>query len=112
MRLPSGATATPWGASIPLISPTTLFVPASMMWLLSPAEFVWMIRSFDCCAATHEKDAVHRTIPARAARPPRNACLFVMFVIPSLQALDAFIRRQVMHFIRSGYLTVSPDTKA
>src|SRR6266567_1352349 len=81
MRLPSGDTATPWPASIPLISPTTLFVAGSMMWMLSPAEFVWMIRSFDSCAARKEKDTVHRAIPARAARPPRNACLFVIFVI-------------------------------
>src|SRR5437763_12675458 len=53
-----------------------------MMWMLSPAEFVWMIRSFDCWAVSEEKDAVHRTIPARTVRPPRNTCLFVIFVIP------------------------------
>src|SRR5712671_5900353 len=98
MRLPSGATATPWGASIPLISPTTLLVAASMMWMLSPAELVWTIRSFDCCAAAHEKDTVHRTIPARAARPPRNTCLLVIFVIPCCNngyLLEAFTRRQI-----------------
>ena len=52
------------------------------MWMLSPAEFVWMIRSFDPCAAAGENDAVHKTIPARTVRPPRNTCLFVIFVIP------------------------------
>jgi hypothetical protein len=53
-----------------------------MMLTLSPAEFVWTIRSFDCCAAAKEKDTVHRRIPAKAVRPPRNACLLVIFVIP------------------------------
>src|SRR5258705_1699064 len=72
----------PWGDSIPLISPTTLFVTGSMMWMLSPAEFVWMIRSFDPCAATKENDAVHRTIAARTVRPPRKTCWFVIFVLP------------------------------
>src|SRR5258705_8328364 len=77
MRLPSGATVIPWVASSPLISLTTLFVAGSMMWMLSPAKFVWMIRS---CAASAEKDTVHRTIPAKAARP-RDICLFFIFVI-------------------------------
>jgi hypothetical protein len=49
--------------------------------MLSPAEFVWMIRSFDSCAARSEIDAVHRATPARAVRAPRNAWLLVMFVI-------------------------------
>src|SRR6266853_4622754 len=87
MRLPSGDTAIPWLASIPLISPTTLFVTGSMMWMLSPAEFVWMIRSFDCCAARGERDVVHRTIPAKTVRHPRNTCLFVIFVILSIDTL-------------------------
>src|ERR1700678_1516151 len=76
-----------------------------MMWMLSPAEFVWMIRSFDCCAATKEQDTVHRTIPAKTVTPPRNACLFVIFVIPLFndkispwgifQETRPFIRKQV-----------------
>ena len=53
------------------------------MWMLSPAEFVWMIRSFDSCAASKEEDTVHRAIPAKTVRPPRNICLFVIFVILS-----------------------------
>src|SRR5258708_23785752 len=78
MRLPSGDAAMPWFASIPLISPTTLLLAGSMMLMLSPAEFVWRIRN---CAAIAEKDTVHRTIPARAARPPPNTRLLVIFVI-------------------------------
>src|SRR5882672_2997457 len=85
MRLLSGDTMTPWGVSIPLISPTTLFVATSMIWMLSPAELVWITRSFDPCAAAREKDTVHRAIPARTVRPPRrpprNACLLIIFVI-------------------------------
>src|ERR1700680_557353 len=91
MRLPSGATATPWGASIPLISPTTLLVLGSMRWMLSPAEFVWTIRSFDCCADA-ENDSVHRAIPAKATRPPRNTCLCVILVIPLFN--DKFLVRR------------------
>src|SRR3984893_18200508 len=72
----------PWLASMPLISPTTLFVTGSMMWMLSPAEFVWMIRSFDSCAASEEKVTALRAIPASAVRHPRNTCLLVIFVIP------------------------------
>src|SRR6266481_1388723 len=53
-----------------------------MMWMLSPAELVWTIRSFDCCADTTEQDTVHKTMPAKAARPLRNACLLVIFIIP------------------------------
>src|SRR6266550_3384529 len=91
MRLPSGATVIPWVASNPLISLTTLFVAGSMMWMLSPAKFVWMIRS---CAAIAEKDTVHRTIPAKAARP-RNICLFFIFVI--LPFDDNYPRKQVRY---------------
>ena len=50
MRLPSGATPTPWFTSIPEITPTTLFVTGSMMWTLSPALFVWIIRTLFCAA--------------------------------------------------------------
>src|ERR1700674_3278607 len=82
MRLPSGATAIPWLASIPLISPTTLFVAGSMMWMLSPAEFVWMIRSFGSGAALKENDTAHKTIPHKPMRHPRNTCLFVIFIAP------------------------------
>src|SRR5215470_1820027 len=52
--------------------------------MLSPAELVWMIRSFDPCAPSIEKDAVHRTIPVRIVRAPRNTCVFVIVVIPLL----------------------------
>src|ERR1700722_5863248 len=67
MRLPSGDTVSPWGPSIPLISPTTLLVVASMMWRLSPAEFDCTIRSF-CCAVAGETNAAHMTTLARSAR--------------------------------------------
>src|SRR5258707_15758585 len=74
----------PWLASIPLISPTTLFVTGSMMWMLSPAEFVWMIRSFGG-AASEEKDTEHRKIPPNTVKHTRNTCLFVIFVTSSFQ---------------------------
>src|SRR6185436_4842789 len=45
MRLPSGATPAPWFTSMPSITPTTLLVAGSMMWTLSPALLVWMIRT-------------------------------------------------------------------
>src|ERR1700732_4468072 len=73
----------PWLASIPLISPTTLFETGSMMWMLSPAEFVWMIRNFGLGAASEEKDTEHRTIPPKTVRHTRNTCLFVIFVASS-----------------------------
>src|SRR5882672_9971391 len=104
MRLLSGDTMTPWGVSIPLISPTTLFVATSMIWMLSPAELVWITRSFDPCAAAREKDTVQRATPARTVRPPRrpprNVCLFVIFVI--LLFNDSYppepiVRRQFVH---------------
>src|ERR1700692_985134 len=91
----------PWLASIPLISPTTLFVTGSMMWMLSPAEFVWMIRSFEFGAASEEKDTEHRTIPPKTVRHTRNTCLFVIFVtlLFSRQVIlkRAFARRQVRY---------------
>src|ERR1700730_6800532 len=80
MRLPSGDVATPWLASIPLISPTTLLVAGSMMWMLSPAEWFWMMRSLPCCAVAEEKDKAHRTIPTRAARPQRSTWFFVIVI--------------------------------
>src|SRR3982074_2176849 len=99
MREPSGDTAIPWLASIPLISPTTLLVAGSMMWMLSPAEFVWMIRSLPCCAAADETDRAHRAAPARTARPPRNTCLLVIFFIShdstTIQPPEPFVGRYV-----------------
>src|SRR5215472_11969443 len=80
MRLPSADVATPWLASIPLISPTTLLAAGSMMWMLSPAELVWMMRSFPCCAAADEKDNAHRAIPAKAARTQRRTWFFVIVI--------------------------------
>src|SRR5882672_8361376 len=98
MRLPSGATVIPWVASIPLISRTTLFVAGSMMWMVSPAKFVWMTRS---CAAIAEKDTVHRTIPAKDARP-RNICLFFIFII--LLCEEKF-QRSLLPSVRSRFLS-------
>src|SRR5258708_31572005 len=104
MRLLSGDTMTPWGVSIPLISPTTLFVATSMIWMLSPAELVWITRSFDPCAAAREKDTVHRAIPARTVRPPRrpprSTCLFVIFVILLFNDSyppETFVRRRFVY---------------
>src|SRR5258706_3169484 len=48
--------------------------------MLSPAKFVWMMRSFDCCAANGENDTAPRAMPAKTARP-RNICLLFIFVI-------------------------------
>src|ERR1051325_11451111 len=76
MRLPSGAGTIPCTASMPVICLTTLLVAGSIMWIVSPAKFVWMIRS---CAAMAEKDTTQRTAPVNAA----NACLILMFVILS-----------------------------
>src|SRR5690348_10825518 len=61
MRWPSGATPTPWFTSMPSMTPTTLFVTGSITWMLSPALFVWMMRTLPACACG---DAV----PIRAAR--------------------------------------------
>src|SRR5215467_13282911 len=55
-----------------------------MMWMLSPAEFVWMILSFGG-AANRETDAAHKAIPNKTMMQPRNTGLFVIFVISSFQ---------------------------
>src|ERR1700680_1377653 len=78
MRVPSFDTVSPCAASIPLISPTTLLVAGSMMWRVSPAKLLWMIRN---CAAIEEEDAVDSAIPANAARAPRITCLLDIFII-------------------------------
>src|SRR4051812_31620408 len=49
-RLPSGAAATPWFTSIPLISPTTLLVAGSISMTLSPAALVWTMRTVAAAA--------------------------------------------------------------
>src|SRR5262245_39739739 len=51
MRVPSGEAPAPCPASMSLISPTTLLVAGSMMWTLSPALLVWMIRTLLCAAS-------------------------------------------------------------
>src|SRR5215218_41248 len=51
MRVPSGDAPAPCPASMSLISPTTLLVAGSMMWTLSPALLVWMIRTLLCAAS-------------------------------------------------------------
>src|SRR5215831_9878436 len=48
---------------MPVISPTTLFVTGSIRWMLSPAEFVWMIRTVDDLAA------IRSSHPRRTATP-------------------------------------------
>src|SRR5580704_3194853 len=53
-----------------------------MMWMLSPAEFVWMMRNFELGAAFRENDTAHTTIMHKTMRHPRNTCLFVIFVAP------------------------------
>src|SRR5438067_692113 len=78
----------PWGASTPLISPTTLLVAGSMMWMLSPAEFVCRIRSFEPCAESDEKEAAPKRMPMRAASPAK-VCLFIIF------AIRCFARRPI-----------------
>src|SRR5258706_4021300 len=91
----------PWLASIPLISPTTLFVTGSMMWMLSPAELVWMIRSFGLGAASEEQSTEQRTIPPKTMRHTRNTCLFVTFVTSSFldkpSSKKTFARRQIRY---------------
>src|SRR5713226_606290 len=84
-----------------------------MMLMLSPAEFVWRILSFESGAASKETDTVHRTIPAKTVRHPRNTCLFVIFVISSSE-------RQVIlngplpgdKSVTPGYFSVAPNTNA
>src|SRR5258707_12487753 len=48
--LPICATAAPWFTSIPVITPTTLLVAGSMMWMSSPALLVWLMRPFAAAA--------------------------------------------------------------
>src|SRR5215467_4480627 len=87
--------------------------------MLSPAELVWMIRSFDPCAASIETDAVHRAIPARIVRAPRNTCVFVIVVIPLLidklssrgLSGDGCVRQETDAFARR-YFAFSPSTNA
>src|SRR6516162_3198193 len=116
MRLPSADVATPWLASIPLISPTTLLVAGSMMWMLSPAELVWRMRSFPCCAAADEKDSAYRVIPAKAARPQRSTWLFVIVISHiqrhSLAASAARQARSSGDLLIDCYFCVAPDTNA
>src|ERR1700730_7748104 len=103
----------PWLASMPLISPTTLFVTGSMMWMLSPAEFVWMIRTFEPGAASKETDTAHTTIPPKTVRHARNTCLFVIFVISSFQR-QAILNGHLPgdKFLTRGYFSVAPYTHA
>src|SRR6266542_6631023 len=68
MRLPSGAAPAPWPTSIPLITATTLFVAGSMMWTLSPALLVWMIRTLFCAAAGFFRERVDEQPALDAAR--------------------------------------------
>src|ERR1700730_16790223 len=115
MRLPSGDVATPWLASIPLISPTTLLVAGSMMWMLSPAELVWMMRSFPCWAAAEENDKVHRTIAARVAKPQRNTRSFFIVIshVQRQQTLSAaHAGRQFVHQETFLDRYFAPDAKA
>src|SRR5260221_10464031 len=103
----------PWLASIHLISPTTLFVTGSMIWMLSPAEFVWMIRSFGLGAASKEKDTAHRTIPPKTARHPRNTCLFVIFVISSFERQPILNGRfPADQSVTPNYFNFAPNTHA
>src|SRR5712692_6514178 len=92
MRLPSGATAAPWFTSIPVITPTTLFVAGSMTWTLSPALLVWMIRTLLLLSAALE-DRVHRRTPAKIVRYHRNACVLVIVV-------NSFLSRSSMPGVR------------
>jgi hypothetical protein len=50
--------------------------------MLSPAEFVWMIRSLGFGAADTEKNAAQKAIPLTTMRQPRNTYLFIIFVAP------------------------------
>ena len=89
---------------------TTLFVTGSMMLMLSPAPFVWMIRSFDFGAANKEKDTVHRTIPPKPVRHPRNTCLFVIFVSSSFK--DKLSCSGLSGDKSLNYFAVAPNTNA
>src|ERR1700722_10075514 len=80
-----------------------------------------MIRSLDSCAAGKDKDAVHRTIPARTVKLPRNTCLCVIcviFVILSTTGNSPEAVRQETdrlsgdQAVTGRYFTVAPDTNA
>jgi len=58
-------TAAPWFTSIPVITPTTVFVTGSMTCTLSPALLVWMIRTFRSAGLT---DTVQRSTTATTVR--------------------------------------------
>src|SRR4249920_2123671 len=96
MRLPSGATPAPWLTSIPLITPTTVLVAGSMMWTLSPALLVWMIRTLFCAPA----DVVHRAIPATTAShvPTRCVCLIGELLLPGF-AQHPFLHDQPLRVV-------------
>src|SRR5215472_3982062 len=76
MRLPSGATATPWFTSIPSITPTTLFVAGSITSTLSPALFVWMIRT--TLFPAEPAVIAHKMMQTRTSTDPRNTRLFIV----------------------------------
>ena len=73
----------PWLASIPLIPPTTLLVTGSMMSMLSPAEFVWMIRSFDSCAASDGARRRAQNDPGESRETPAKRLFVRHFRHPS-----------------------------
>src|SRR5262245_47646503 len=72
----------PCTPSCPLISPTTLLVAGSMIWMESPPKLLCRILSFEaCCAAGSVRDNVPATRPARITRPLCNRCFLFIFVI-------------------------------
>ena len=67
--LPSGWDVTPCGMGIPMITSTTSFVVGSMMWTLSPAAFVWMMRTLPDWALN---GAARKAIPSEKKRTPET----------------------------------------
>src|SRR5215217_2786009 len=84
MRPPSGAAAAPWFTSIPSMMPTTLLVAGSIRWTLSPAELVWMIRTF-CCAPSETAQSV---VAAISVNPERMTRVFVILRTSLLRRLS------------------------
>jgi len=74
--------AAPWFTSIPSMMPTTVFVAGSIRCTLSPAEFVWMMRTF-CCATRGAVHSEASAIPVSATpvNPRRRTRVLIVIVV-------------------------------
>src|ERR1051325_2913123 len=95
---------------MPSITPTTLWVAGSMTCTLSPALFVWMIRTFLLSPSPAAlRLSVPRKMAATTATHRRIVCLFIMIVslsvgaarlphhpVPERQPFGVVLRREVL----------------